>query len=38
MSLLKALAYETRAVQQRRGSTKDQVVYQFNLIQLLGKV
>lgn len=35
MSLLKALAYETRAVQQRRGSTKDQVVYQFNLIQLL---
>lgn len=35
MSLLKALAYETRAVQQRRGSSKEQLVYQFNLIQLL---
>lgn len=35
MSLLKALAYEARAVQQRRGSSKEQLVYQFNLIQLL---
>lgn len=35
MSLLKALAYETRAVQQRRGSSKEQLAYQFNLIQLL---
>lgn len=35
MSILKALAYELRAVQDRRGGSKDRMVYQFNLIQLL---
>jgi hypothetical protein len=35
MSLLKALAYETKAVEDRQGSSKDKKVYQFNLIQLL---
>lgn len=35
MSLLKALVYEARAVEQRRGSSKEQLVYQFNLVQLL---
>lgn len=35
MSLLKALAYELSAVESRRSQEKDQLVYQFNLIQML---
>ncbi|MDQ7745942.1 hypothetical protein [Hydrogenophaga pseudoflava] len=35
MSLLKALVYETQSVQQRKGSSAERLVYQFNLVQLL---
>ncbi len=35
MSLLKALVYETQFVQQRKGSSAERLVYQFNLVQLL---
>jgi hypothetical protein len=35
MGLLKALAYELDAVQQRRARDTDQFAYQFNLVQLL---
>lgn len=35
MTLLKALAYETTAVRERRGAAKEQFVYQFNLVQLI---
>lgn len=35
MSLLKALAYELKTVPERKAKSKEQIVYQFNLIQLL---
>lgn len=35
MSLLKALAYELPALNQRRAKEKERLVYQFNLIQML---
>lgn len=35
MSLLKALAYENSAVKSRRAGSEEQIVYQFNLVQLI---